>query len=231
MRRSAAIIGSTAVLVASGGWALAASTGGVLNACASKRTGALRLADKCRRRERAVSLNVQGPAGPAGPKGAVGPQGVAGAQGLPGTEGPAGAQGPPGPQGPKGDPGVQGPKGDPGTPAAKYFIEVNADGTVGNQSGGLLADHEQTGVYDVVFPTDISHCVAIADNAAVPAGPGATTGSQVGPAIVGHFGAGDTLSLPGLPAVDSGRVAFVQTESNTSGLPPADGPFALAVLC
>lgn len=66
-----------AVLVGSivgGGWALAASSSGTLHACASKRTGALRLASHCNRRERGVSWNTQGRQGNAGAPGAPGVQ-------------------------------------------------------------------------------------------------------------------------------------------------------------
>lgn len=52
---------------AGGGWALAAgSGGGVIHACANKRSHVLRLAKRCRRDERAVSWNRRGPQGPPG---------------------------------------------------------------------------------------------------------------------------------------------------------------------
>jgi hypothetical protein len=78
---------------------------GVINACAQKQTGRLRVVAHpaaCRRGERAVSWNVQGPAGPPGP---VGPPGAAGEQGPPGDTGPRGEVGPTGPAGPQGPPG------------------------------------------------------------------------------------------------------------------------------
>jgi hypothetical protein len=75
-----------AALAAGGGWALGASRSGVIHACANKRTGALRLARKCkRRREGAVVWNTQGPrglTGQPGPKGQTGAQGQAGANGA-----------------------------------------------------------------------------------------------------------------------------------------------------
>jgi Lamin Tail Domain/Collagen triple helix repeat (20 copies) len=73
-----------------------------IHACAAKRVGLLRLVQApgdCRRWERPVSWNVQGPKGDPGPAGPAGPKGEAGARG------PAGERGPAGPAGPKGDPG------------------------------------------------------------------------------------------------------------------------------
>jgi hypothetical protein len=68
-----------ALLAASGGWAIAASSkSSVIRACANKKTGALRLASKCRHSERSVSWNQAG---------------------LPGRQGPTGAQGSPGQNG------------------------------------------------------------------------------------------------------------------------------------
>jgi hypothetical protein len=78
-----------ALLAASGGLAVAAtSSSPVIRACANKKTGALRLASKCRRNERPVSWNQTG---------LTGAIGAAGATGAPGKEGPQGKEGPPGP--------------------------------------------------------------------------------------------------------------------------------------
>lgn len=69
-------------LGAGGGWALGASSNAVIRACAIKKTGALRLANKCHgRTERAVAWNQSG---------TPGPQGVPGSQGAKGDTGPAG---------------------------------------------------------------------------------------------------------------------------------------------
>lgn len=95
------VVGVAGVLIGAGGLALAASSGGVLHACASNRTGALRLATRCAKRERSVTWNVQGRQGP------------------PGTAGTPGAQGPQGSQGPQGLQGVQGPTG----PSNAYFSD------------------------------------------------------------------------------------------------------------
>jgi hypothetical protein len=71
------------LIVACSGWAAAATPSGPLvRACANKRTGALRLAGKCRRNERSVSWNQ------------IGRQGQPGARGLAGATGPTGAPGP-----------------------------------------------------------------------------------------------------------------------------------------
>jgi hypothetical protein len=76
------------IIVGAVSLAYAASGGGVIHACASKKTGILRLSARCsQRRERPVSWNVQGPQGGPGP------------QGLPGMQGPQGTTGPQGPGG------------------------------------------------------------------------------------------------------------------------------------
>jgi hypothetical protein len=80
----------TALVAVSAGLAVAATSGSgpVIRACANKKTGALRLASKCRRNERAIQWNQTGPQGPAG---------LAGRNGASGTTGPAGQTGPQGP--------------------------------------------------------------------------------------------------------------------------------------
>jgi hypothetical protein len=77
------------------------------SACVHKKTGALRIAEKCRKAESSMTLNAVGPRGDTGP---VGPQGVQGPKGDTGPKGDAG-----GPQGPKGDPGSQGIPGSGGS--------------------------------------------------------------------------------------------------------------------
>jgi hypothetical protein len=87
------------------GVAVASSSQGsaeTVRACASKKTGALRLLrarQRCRSAETPVSWNARGLRGPAGARGAAGPAGAAGAagpQGAPGAPGATGAQGPAG---------------------------------------------------------------------------------------------------------------------------------------
>jgi hypothetical protein len=81
------------LVAVSGGLAIAATSpgGSVIGACANKKTGALRLAGKCRRNERSIHWNQigpHGPSGPAGPTGANGTPGGAGQTGLTGPQGP-----------------------------------------------------------------------------------------------------------------------------------------------
>ena len=68
-----------AVVVGGGGWALGATGKSkpkpapkVIRACASKKTGALRVARKCSRRDRQLAWSVVGPAGAAGAAGQPG---------------------------------------------------------------------------------------------------------------------------------------------------------------
>ncbi len=82
-RRAVVVVAGTAVAAAAAtGLAAAAGSSGVMNGCANKHTGALRLAHTCRKHERAVIWNAQGPPGPAGP---AGPKGPAGSPGSPGV--------------------------------------------------------------------------------------------------------------------------------------------------
>jgi hypothetical protein len=97
-RRSALVVACVCVAaVAGGGWALAATSSGVLHGCANKKTGALRLAAKCKTREKVVSWNAKGQTGLTGLQGATGQQGARGAMGATGATGATGAQGPVGP--------------------------------------------------------------------------------------------------------------------------------------
>lgn len=72
----------------------------VIRACVTKKTGVVRIANKCRKSERRLAWNQAGIAGPAGARGL---------RGVPGPKGRRGVPGDTGPQGPKGD------KGDKGT--------------------------------------------------------------------------------------------------------------------
>jgi hypothetical protein len=100
-------------------------------ACASVRTGTLRLvgeARRCRPGERSLTLALRGPvgprgpvgatgpAGPAGPTGPVGSTGSAGSTGTSGATGPAGPSGATGATGPTGPSGATGPAGNDGAP-------------------------------------------------------------------------------------------------------------------
>src|SRR5215471_16893258 len=103
-----------AACAAAGGTILVAYAGSdaarqtAIHACAKTGDGRLRAVDanaRCKRDERAMTWNVDGPKGPAGP---AGPTGSAG------PVGPAGSTGPAGPQGPAGTAGERGPAGAPG---------------------------------------------------------------------------------------------------------------------
>jgi hypothetical protein len=85
-----------------------------ISACFHKKTGALRIAGKCKRAESIITLSTSSIIGPQGPKGDIGPIGSQGIQGPQGESGLAGIQGPKGnigPTGPKGDTGPMGPQG------------------------------------------------------------------------------------------------------------------------
>jgi lamin tail-like protein/collagen triple helix repeat protein len=165
-RRFGMVAVAVLVCTAAVGTAIAAGghgqppTGGdetVIRACANG-YGWLRLVDStssCRRRERAVSWNVRGPAGQRGVDGAQGPAGPAGPKGSPGPAGPsgpsgaAGEKGDPGPQGPKGDAGTagpQGPKGDPG-PAGGGLTSLDALAGLpcGPAGGTVKLDYDAAG--------------------------------------------------------------------------------------
>jgi len=96
-RAGLVLVGGLVLTVGVGRLALAASGNSIIHACAGKRSGVLRLAATCRRSERAVTWNLQGPPGSPGPSGASGSTGPAG---LAGAVGSSGASGPPGPPGP-----------------------------------------------------------------------------------------------------------------------------------
>jgi hypothetical protein len=92
MRVSSPVLSSvviTAIVCTSVGVALAGSSKNTLHACASKHGGALRIAKKCRRSERAVTWSKTGPAGARGAQGTQGPQGAQGVAGSNGLDGSA----------------------------------------------------------------------------------------------------------------------------------------------
>jgi hypothetical protein len=84
-----------ALFAALGGSAYAVTSStptGVLKACVSNQTGAMRLLRHggCKSSERMVSWNITGPAGPGGPAGPAGATGAQGSQGVQGPPGPTG---------------------------------------------------------------------------------------------------------------------------------------------
>lgn len=137
LTKRVAVVGTTAVVMAAGGSAVALATTGssadVYEGCLSHHLGALyhvhvnpTSPPRCLPHDTSITWNQTGPAGavgPQGPKGATGDTGPAGAVGPQGPKGdtgdtgPAGPQGSPGPKGdtgPAGPAGEQGPKGDTG---------------------------------------------------------------------------------------------------------------------
>jgi acyl dehydratase len=88
--RHSTVVAYLALFIALGGSAYAVTSStptGVLRACVSNQTGAMRLLRQgsCKPSERLVTWNVAGPAGPAGAQGSQGPQGVQGPTGPTGT--------------------------------------------------------------------------------------------------------------------------------------------------
>ena len=198
------VVAAAGTLVGAGGLAVAASRGGgVIRACASKRTGALRVATICKKKqERAISWNVEGPQGPRGATGATGATGAAGTTGSPGA---------------------------PGTPATKLFAVVTSDGTIDASSPGVQADHVSTGVTELNFGQDVSHCAALAGIGAVPvySSPGTSTGRTPGYAAASTASAGKTRPGSGYP---SGNTVTVETfDGTTHSL--TDTSIHVAVFC
>jgi hypothetical protein len=110
----------TALTIAVGGGTLAAaadSDDAVIEACAGKNVGDLRVVPSvknCRDNEIPMWWNQRGPQGPAGPQGEAGPVGPQGERGETGATGPQGETGETGPQGETGETGPQGETGETG---------------------------------------------------------------------------------------------------------------------
>ena len=144
----------------------------LIRACANKRTGALRIAARCKRNERRVVWNVRGLQGALGPKGSQGPQGL---QGAAGPRGPAGATGAQGPVGAAGAAGANGKNGRDGADAVVDY--------------GVL--------YDLVYAPLFSDTTAwFTDNAPLFRGP------QGEPGAHGKDGAQGPPGEPGAPGHD-----------------------------
>jgi len=144
---------------------------------------------------------------------------------LKGKNGKNGKQGLPGKEGPQ---GKEGKEGKEGTPATKLFAQVNENGGINASSPGVQASKFEpyTGVYLVNFGHDILHCAVTATQGALPIfeGTGASTGRQVGAAVVGISGPGYTFPN-GYPSTNT-----VQVET-FSGSTAAKSAFYIAVLC
>jgi hypothetical protein len=90
----AAVPAVVVLVVGLAGLALAQSSNPAqINACAKKKSGALRVAAKCRKTERRVQWSTTGPQGIAGADGADGADGSDGAAGTAGTNGANGTNG------------------------------------------------------------------------------------------------------------------------------------------
>jgi hypothetical protein len=125
----ALVLGVIAVVIAAAGGTYAATrTGGTIIVCVKHKGGALYKAGKCKKHDKHLSWNAQGPPGQ---------------QGATGATGATGAQGPLGPQGPAGSP--------------RGWANVAADGAVEN-SGGQVAitiDKIGTGEYCLITNPDV----------------------------------------------------------------------------
>jgi hypothetical protein len=73
-------------------------------------------------------------------------------------KGPAGARGPAGPAGPAGTAGAAGPKGDKGDSATGMWAVVDNNGTLIRSKGVTSAQKIGTGMYQVVFNSDVTGC-------------------------------------------------------------------------
>jgi hypothetical protein len=82
-------------LAAGGGYALGSGSGSI-TVCISKYGGTLYKAKSCKRGDKKLRWNQQGPPGPRGATGLQGLQGAQGPQGLQGLQGATGSQGPAG---------------------------------------------------------------------------------------------------------------------------------------
>lgn len=105
--------------------------GEVLTVCINKKTGAIKVANKCSKEERKTTLGGVGPQGVRGEKGdtgetgAVGATGATGATGLQGATGATGFTGATGAQGPQGDRGFTGATGATGTVSGLRSTQIS----------------------------------------------------------------------------------------------------------
>lgn len=193
-----------ALILAVSGDAVAATSGssGRILACVHHSGGGLYVAHKCAKHDKRLQWSIRGPQGAQGPQGGQGPQG---AQGLQGAQGVAGA------------------------PATKLFATVKSDGTIDASSPGVQVFHAGTGVYEVNFGQDVTHCAAVATIGVVPvcSTPGTNTGANPGYARTDVFSAGKSIPTSGYPSGDT----VVVTTVSGSGDATVDDPFNLAVFC
>jgi hypothetical protein len=141
-----------------------------------------------------------------------------------------GARGPAGLRGAAGAIGATGATGPAGTPATKLWAQIAADGSVNAASPGVTARvGVSPGTYAVNFGQDITHCVAMATQGAIPsfAAPGSTAGGLAGAPLVRIYSAGIDLA-PGYPSTSS---AIVATTSEAASGAPTATTFYVAVFC
>jgi len=96
--------------------------GEVLTVCINKKTGAIKVANKCSKEERKTTLGGVGPQGPQGEKGDKGDTGAVGATGATGPQGATGATGANGLTGATGAQGPQGERGFTGATGATGYV-------------------------------------------------------------------------------------------------------------
>lgn len=149
-------------------------------------------------------------------------KGNAGAKGLTGSPGATGKEGPAGKEGP------QGKEGSPGAPATKLFAQVTEEGTINVSSPGVEVSKFEpfVGVYRVNFGREISRCAVTVTQGAIPflESPGASSGREVGSAVVDLDGPGTTFPN-GYPSGDTAQVETFE------GSTPKKSSFYIAVLC
>lgn len=123
------VVASVGVVGGDGLVARAAGSSSTITACVHKKTKVARIAAKCKKTEKKITLSVVGAKGETGAAGAKGDTGATGAKGDTGA---SGAKGDTGATGPKGDTGAAGAKGDTGAPGA--------DGAAGAAGGARITE-------------------------------------------------------------------------------------------
>ena len=184
----AMIVACIALTVALGGGSYAAT------ALPSKSVGPQRL------QANAAKSNAQA-TGPRGPRGFRGPRGLRGLRGPAGPAGPAGAA------------GAAGPKGDKGDSATGMWAVVDNNGTLIRNKGVTSAQKIGTGMYQVVFNSDVTACSYQA-----------TTGSagNATTIVLGQANVAQRINVP------NGVEVWTL---NAQGTALADRPFHVAVFC
>ena len=241
MRRRTGLLaaGFATVLVAGGGTALAATSGGpvssgVVYGCYTNAevngSHALVLQDAgttCPKGTTAVSWNQQGPAGAMGPAGPAGPAGPTGAIG---PAGPAGATGSTGPAGPQGPIGLTGPAGAAGANGNTVLNGTGAPGSSVGNNGDFYIDTAADVLYGPkaggTWPTPGVNLAGTpgATGAAGPAGPAGPAGAT-GPAGPAGANGNTVLNGTGAPGSSVGNNGdfYIDTAADVLYGPKAGG--------